>query len=113
LWLVDLDLCCQGSPAVDIGNFVAHITEQSLRETGDADALSDRETMLKMAYLDLTCRSDQDSEAIDALRREIELYTVLTLVRHLHISTRIPNRRPYTEPLLELCETRLGKTQEA
>ncbi|PSN11982.1 hypothetical protein C7293_22165 [filamentous cyanobacterium CCT1] len=63
-----------------------------------------------MAYLDLTCRSGQAAEAVSALRREIELYTVLTLVRHLHISTRIPSRRPYTERLLGLCETRLGET---
>ncbi|MGG6240269.1 phosphotransferase family protein [Nodosilinea sp. AN01ver1] len=110
LWLVDLDLCCQGSPAVDVGNFIAHITEQSLRERGDVGALSDRETRLKMAYLNLTCRPGQDSEAINALKQEIELYTVLTLVRHLHISTRIPSRRPFTEQLLCLCENRLDKT---
>ncbi|MBE9113788.1 phosphotransferase, partial [Nodosilinea sp. LEGE 07298] len=108
LWLVDLDLCCQGSPAVDIGNFIAHITEQSLREMGNADALSDREITLKTAYLALVCAPTQTTEASIALQHDIELYTLLTLVRHLHISTRIPSRRPYTEAILKLCETRLS-----
>jgi hypothetical protein len=33
---------------------------------------------------------------------------VLTLVRHIFLSTRFPERRPWTEPLLDLCEERLG-----
>ncbi|MGB3199437.1 MAG: phosphotransferase [Nodosilinea sp.] len=102
LWLVDLDLCCQGSPALDIGNFIGHISEQSLREIGDADALGDREAALATAYLRRLEHPDR------ALHQEIALYTVLTLVRHIHISTRIANRRPYTEALLALCETRLA-----
>ncbi|MBL4829342.1 MAG: phosphotransferase [Aliivibrio sp.] len=31
LYLLDLDLCCFGDPALDIGNFIAHIEEQCLR----------------------------------------------------------------------------------
>nr|WP_228037840.1 phosphotransferase [Nodosilinea sp. LEGE 06152] len=113
LWLVDLDLCCQGSPAVDIGNFTAHITEQSLRELGNAEALRDRETALQTAYLSAVDGATGVSEAATGLQREIELYTVLTLVRHLHISTRIPSRRPYTEQLLELCETHLSQLKQS
>jgi hypothetical protein len=33
--LLDLDLYCTGDAALDAGNFVAHLTEQSLREDGD------------------------------------------------------------------------------
>ncbi|MFQ4137130.1 phosphotransferase family protein [Nodosilinea sp. PGN35] len=111
LWLVDLDLCCQGSPAVDIGNFIAHITEQSLRELGDAAALRDRELTLQTAYL--SHNSAPGSGATMAITaREIDLYTVLTLVRHIHISTRISSRRPYTEALLSLGETRLATMLE-
>lgn len=103
LWVVDLDLYCLGSPAVDIGNFIAHMTEQSLRELRDAAALRDRELALQEAYL-----SPAADTGIGTTAPEIELYTVLTLVRHVHISTQISSRRPYTEALLSLVETRLG-----
>src|SRR5437016_5599377 len=39
LFLLDFDLYCEGDPALDIGNFMGHITEQSLRTLGDAGAL--------------------------------------------------------------------------
>ncbi|MBW4482550.1 MAG: aminoglycoside phosphotransferase family protein [Tildeniella torsiva UHER 1998/13D] len=110
LWLVDLDLYCLGSPAVDIGNFIAHITEQSLRELGNAAALRDREVALRETYL--SQKFDPPWGATATTAREIDLYTVLTLVRHIHISTRIPSRRPYTEALLSLSETRLANMLE-
>ena len=102
LWLVDLDLCCQGDPALDIGNFIAHITEQSLRQLADPAAMVAQEAALRDAFIETRA-----GEQADRLRWTIELYTVLTLVRHIHISTRIAARRPYTEALLTLCETRL------
>ena len=104
LWLVDLDLYCQGHPALDIGNFIAHITEQSLRQMGDPEAMADREIALQTAFVHAcpkTVLSAQD------WHRAIALYTTLTLVRHVHISTRIPARRPFTEALLTLAEDRL------
>ncbi|OKH50023.1 phosphotransferase family protein [Phormidium tenue] len=112
LWLVDLDLYCLGSPAVDIGNFIAHITEQSLRELGDATALRDREVALRETYLSANSDPSTGKSALATTAREIDLYTVLTLVRHIHISTRIPNRRPHTEALLSLSETRLANMLE-
>ena len=102
LWLVDLDLCCQGDPALDIGNFIAHITEQSLRQLADPAAMVEQEAALREAFIETRA-----GVQADLLRWTIELYTVLTLVRHIHISTRIAARRPYTEALLTLCETRL------
>lgn len=108
LWLVDLDLCCQGSPALDIGNFIAHITEQSLREKGDAESWGDRAAALQAAYVGIYCGAHPREQVAAALAREIDLYAALTLVRHIHISNQIVSRRPYTEALLGLCEARLG-----
>ncbi len=99
VYLVDLDLCSIGDPALDVGNFLGHITEQSLRTFGRADALADREHALEQRYLEL---SDQPNPA--ALRA----YATLTLVRHIYISTQISSRRPHTEALLDLCEQRCG-----
>jgi thiamine kinase-like enzyme len=115
LWLVDLDLCCQGDPALDIGNFIAHITEQSLRETGNPAAMSDREAAFREAYLQawMTAEESSNQELNETDRRlAIDHYTLLSLVRHIHISTRIAARRPLTEPLLSLCETRVQQFQE-
>lgn len=110
LWLVDLDLYCQGHPALDIGNFIAHLTEQSLRQTGDPEAMIDQEIALQKAFVEVSISSKGPcSFSADKLRNEIALYAVLALVRHIHISYRIPARRPYTEAILDLCENRLRK----
>jgi hypothetical protein len=102
LWLVDLDLYCRGNPALDVGNFIAHITEQSLRTWGDRQALADREQALKTAYLQY-----YSGREAQALGEAIEIYTTLTLLRHITISWQIPERRPHIPLLVELCGDRL------
>ena len=89
LWLLDLDLYCEGDPALDIGNFLGHIKEQSLRTLGDPAALSEVEGELVECFLGLSPIISH--KAIDA-------YTTLTLARHVYISTRFTDRRDFTEP---------------
>ncbi|WP_414562127.1 MULTISPECIES: aminoglycoside phosphotransferase family protein [unclassified Anabaena] len=98
LYLIDLDLYCHGNPALDIGNFIAHLQEYSLRTFGNSEALREYETALIKKFLQLTT---------DKYLPAIETYTTLTLVRHIHISTQFPERRPFTPELLNLCEQRL------
>ncbi len=95
LWLLDLDLYCLGDPALDIGNFAAHLTEYSLRTFGDPDALRDREEAL------------EESFAGEEVFPRVRAYAALTLARHVHISTLFPQRRPFTGELLGLSEERL------
>ncbi len=38
----------------------------------------------------------------------MEAYTILTLARHVFLSTRFSERSRFTGALLELCEKRLG-----
>jgi phosphotransferase family enzyme len=99
LYLLDFDLYCRGDPGLDIGNFLGHITEQSLRNHGDPLALSDVERALEERFVELSG---------EAVRPAVRSYAVLTLARHVYLSTRIPERRAWTEPLLGLCEVRLG-----
>jgi hypothetical protein len=99
LYLVDLDLYCEGDPGLDVGNFVAHLTEQSLRTLGDPKALRDREQALEERFVDL---------AGEATRVAVRAYTTLTLVRHIYLSTQFTERRAFTERLLQMCEQRLG-----
>jgi hypothetical protein len=42
------------------------------------------------------------------LQPALEAYTTLSLVRHIVLSTRYPDRSHTTEDLLDLCEKRLG-----
>lgn len=97
---IDFDLYCWGNPALDIGNFIAHITEYSLRVLGNAGALRDREMAMLERFVAL--RGEE-------MRPAVEGYAILTLVRHIYISTQISDRRPFTESLLELCQQRLMK----
>lgn len=96
--VVDWDLCCLGDPALDVGNFHAHLTEQSLRRIGSPDALADCQTALVERYVEL---------AGESIRPRIDVYANLSLARHIYLSTRYPDRRPLTETLVELCRERL------
>jgi aminoglycoside phosphotransferase (APT) family kinase protein len=99
LYLVDFDLYCAGDPALDVGNFLGHITEQSLRTLGDPAALADREAALTEHFLAL---------AGEAARPAVRAYRTLTLARHIALSTQFPDRRHLTAALLELCEQELS-----
>ncbi|AFZ25409.1 phosphotransferase family protein [Cylindrospermum stagnale PCC 7417] len=99
LYLIDLDLYCEGNPALDIGNFIGHVQEYSLRVFGNLEMLRDFEKSLTERFLQLTD---------DQFRVAIESYTTLTLVRHIHISTQFSERSHFTEALLNLCEQRLN-----
>ncbi|AGF51128.1 sll1726 [Synechocystis sp. PCC 6803] len=101
LWLVDLDLYCKGDPAVDLGNFIAHMTEYSLRTWGNPDALVRKEQILKTAFL------AKQSPNNPHLSQAIDIYIILTLLRHIAISWRIPNRHHHIPALIELCGDRL------
>lgn len=98
LWLVDFDLYCLGDPALDIGNCLAHITEQALRTPGDQNVLTVCEEALEERWLELAGAEH---------RAAVRAYATLSLARHIHISTLFAERRAFTEPLLALCERRV------
>ena len=99
LYIIDLDLYCDGDPGLDIGNFLAHLKEQGLRTMGDAEAMIEQEKAMEDRFLQL---------AGSWLRTNIQMYVTLTLARHIYLSTQFPDRQSFTEPLLELCEQRLS-----
>ena len=99
LVLIDFDLYCLGDPALDAGNFIGHVTEQSLREFGDPAVLAQQEQALEESFVAFSAGN---------CRAAVRIYTTLTLVRHIYLSTQFPERRQFTEPLLQLCEQRLS-----
>jgi hypothetical protein len=98
LYLIDFDLYCDGDPGLDIGNFLGHLIEHSLRTLGDPGALVELERAMEERFVEL---------AGEASRTAVRAYTTLTLVRHIYLSTLFPERRPSTGCLLDLCEERL------
>ncbi|MGH9262522.1 MAG: phosphotransferase, partial [Acidimicrobiales bacterium] len=98
VYLLDFDLYCEGDAAVDVGNCIAHITEHSLRTCGHPLALADREAALEERFVEL---------AGPGARAAVLVYALLTLARHISLSTQFAERRPFTTALLELCEERL------
>lgn len=69
-----------------------------MRTFGSSYALKEQMTAMKERFIQL---------AGEQVRTSIGVYTTLTLVRHIHISTLFPERRPFTEFLIRLCEQRL------
>ena len=102
LYLLDLDLCALGDPALDIGNFAAHLREHALRVLSDAEALSGLERVLTEHYCLLA----------DIPEGAVAVYMTFSLARHIAISQRLPARRHLTGALLALTEARLGLTAD-
>ena len=96
VWLLDLDLYALGDPAIDLGNYVAHIAELALRQYGDAAALDEHVAAFLQAY---------GGHAMLPDARRVEIMKVVSLCRHIYISMRIKNRYDSTLPLIGICET--------
>jgi hypothetical protein len=101
LYLLDLDLYCEGHPALDVGNFAAHIDEQSLRRYGDIGRLAGIKEALIERYLELSGATT---------RNDIDVFAALSLTRHVAISRQFAERQRMTESLLEVCEDRILAT---
>jgi hypothetical protein len=104
LWVIDFDLYCEGDPALDAGNFLGHVTEQALRELGDARALLNVEQAFEDRFVEL---------AGERVRNAVRVYADLTLARHIFLSTKFSDRQPLTESLLKLCEQRIHPRHDA
>ena len=96
---IDFDLYCHGDPALDAGNFIGHMMEESLRVRGQVAALRGCEQALEDRFVELSG---------EATRPAIHAYTTLTLVRHIYLSTLFPERAAFTGQFMELCEQRLA-----
>jgi len=87
-----------GDPSLDIGNFVGHLQELSLRKFGNPNEFSKQENALIERFIELSG---------EFRRTSVEIYTTLTLVRHISISQQFSERRQFTEEILSLCEKRI------
>lgn len=97
--VLDLDLYAGGDPALDVGNFSAHLAEIALRTRGDLRGYEALEGAFEEAYL-------AGSGADHA--QTIRTYRLLTLARHIQLSMIIDGRAQTSEAILEACEEELG-----
>lgn len=98
LVMLDFDLCCLSFPALDVGNYLAHVRELALRRYQDCTALAQHEEAFIGAWLAQT--PDESPEVIGK-------FITLSLARHIFLSTRFAERRHTTTALLEECERQL------
>lgn len=98
LYLLDFDLYCRGSAALDLGNFAGHLVEQSLRTPAAAPALTDALAALESRYV---------AHAGEAARRPLRIYTALTLARHIYLAGVVPGRAATAAAVLDATVTRL------
>ena len=94
-WLVDLDLVCMGHPALDVGNFVAHLTEDGIRRFDDAEHWRAEKQQLVDLYL---------AAMPSVTRADIVAFTAISLARHIYLSWKIKGRRNWTGPVIEEVE---------
>lgn len=97
--LLDLDLVARGPAALDAGNFIAHIHEFALRRYADINALNVLIEAFGAQFLAGNHAANKD---------DAEIYTVLSLARHIYISTLFEDRKHTTETLVKVCEERLA-----
>jgi hypothetical protein len=93
LYLIDLDLYASADPHLDIANFLAHITESSLRRPADANALAAAEHAMTQQFL---------SNSANATRHTLIIWKWLSLARQVYISTLFPERAASTESLIKM-----------
>ncbi|WP_227270468.1 aminoglycoside phosphotransferase family protein [Roseobacter weihaiensis] len=92
IWLIDLDLAALGDPAIDVGNFLAHLAEYAIRRTGRSDAARPLETAFLNGY---------QSAGFDLPRRSVQTLKSISLMRHIYISQLFEDRQRTTEVLLK------------
>lgn len=96
-WL-DLDLYCEGDPALDAGNFIAHLTESAFRHQRDPLAMLAHEQAVQAAFI------EHSAHRIPA--ESVAAWTTLSLARHVFLSTQFPDRHHTTEALIAHCLAR-------
>lgn len=102
IWIVDLDLFAHGDPAIDLGNFLAHLDEFGLRKYGDPAALAAQASAFIDGYA-----------ATGVLPDDARLSTQrsVSLARHINLSLRFRERSHTTRDLVELAAAALTEPE--
>lgn len=99
VYLLDLDLYAEGDPALDVGNFTAHLTECAIREMGDPHGMKEMEVAFQEEILRLAPALSIAS---------LEDWHTLSLARHIGLSTTLTGRSMTTDMLVDHVSDRLS-----
>jgi aminoglycoside phosphotransferase (APT) family kinase protein len=103
VWLLDLDCAALGDPAVDLGNFLAHLIEYGMRRFGDGRALQRHMDSFIDGYAKVREPGDSD---------RIEILTLISLCRHVNICRDFPDRAHLQGALLEFCRDMANRLKQ-
>ncbi len=92
--LLDFDLYCPGDPALDAGNFVAHLEEHALRVHGRVEAMATPARAFVARY----CAATGTPPSV------VRAYAALSLARLVQIASERPGRAHAIEVLLSHVE---------
>ena len=92
--VIDFDLYCSADPALDVGNFIAHLREHASRVHGDPPSMEPAVSIMADRYCDLAGHGH---------RAAIAAYAHLSLARHISLSTELADRHHTTGTLIDLC----------
>lgn len=81
--LVDLDLCCIGPPELDVGNYIGHLREYAIRCQDFEKTCEAAEGVFMNSYF---------AHMRQASRTAAERWAILTLARHVSLSSTMPGR---------------------
>ncbi len=104
VWLLDLDLYAAGDPALDLGNFLAHLDELGLRLYGAPEALRPQGEAFVDGY--------RAAAAYPPDTGRIETWRAVSLARHVYLSMAITGRAHTTDRLLALSLSALAPGAE-
>lgn len=107
MWLIDFDLYAEGDRALDLGNFLGHLTEWALRDPVERAGLGTVAAALRRRHVELIASGEGASAGSEAAA--VESWEILTLARHVSLSTQYPEREAFTESVLRCCEERLAR----
>lgn len=102
IWLIDLDLFASGNRYIDLGNFLAHLTELGLR-------LHNRPGFFRPeaeAFL-----SGYSSDGFVISEPQLRILHWVSLARHINISRRFADRQHTTLPLVQLVENNFAQDE--
>jgi|CXWL01.1.fsa_nt_gi hypothetical protein len=98
LFLLDLDTCSLGDPALDIGNFLGHLLEYAVRHPEFYICYRSIEKIMAGEFLRLYPGRPLES---------INIYLCLTIIRQILISSQMSERRIFTEGILMESEKQI------
>ncbi len=95
-FLVDLDLVSLGHPALDVGNFLAHLAEYGIRYFDNSEHWIQAENNIVDLYL---------SRMPHVKRADIDAFKAISFARHIFITWAILDRRKHISSIIDVAES--------